>query len=107
MKQFTDARTTSVGYAAIYAVMNLGFVGMGALCGGFPSGLSRRAIIRNMVFFHAKKSYLDGILIPFRKVDVREGDVMEFLRSGSAKMARPATPARTRPDYLHSSSPRP
>ena len=61
--------------------MNLGFVGMGALCGGLPSGLSRRAIIRIMVFFHAKKSYLDEILTPFRKVDVREADVMEFLQA--------------------------
>lgn len=31
VKQFTDARTSSMGYAVIYAVMNLGFVGMGAL----------------------------------------------------------------------------
>lgn len=31
VKQYTDARTSSMGYALIYAIMNLGIVGMGAL----------------------------------------------------------------------------
>ena len=31
VKQFTDARTNSLGYAMIYALMNLGIVGIGAL----------------------------------------------------------------------------
>lgn len=31
VKQYTDARTSSMGYALIYALMNLGIVGMGAL----------------------------------------------------------------------------
>jgi hypothetical protein len=31
VKQYTDAKTSSMGYALIYAIMNLGIVGMGAL----------------------------------------------------------------------------
>ncbi len=41
VKQFTDAKTSSMGYAAIYALMNLGIVVIGALSAWVRPGVQR------------------------------------------------------------------